>query len=1039
MKSDPKLPAPLRKLRAYKSLTEADMKRALKRAQKDIQAQIALAASKASAATSAQERSALFAEIEDRYKALADGIGAHIKSLVGRAGRAGHDAAVGDLGDKARLVRYDPERTERYFRMIHPQNAGSIAAVFTDKMSELAVSSLRTAVVDVFRMGAAEGMSANEMQKALRDKWDALAGDGDNFRFVDRSGRRWEGARYLQMLVETTAQRVAIESSIDTFAQNGITLMQIAEDGSEDCAICAAWEGRIIQTAGKSKKFPTYEEARAAGMFHPNCTHRPLPVDELIDEDEINRQSGIGKPDSDQMADSDFMQAQKDTIDEARYENGGMSPEDARRAVTADRLEKSIRVGVFSDEAAEAARLIAPEDLDAIRERGVPRFEQARTGDTIGAPRSGRIITPRDPTADDIINLLGVRREGDEQKPPPVQKEKTSPPPFPDDPENLKIVKPLGGSTGAELVEDEHGQRFVRKRGGEAGGEAAEHIRSEAAADEAYSALGVAVPRCRLYERAGTAPVKLSKYIPDATSLGEYLRTASDEDRRRVVAEIGKDFDIDALFGNRDVVGMAQDNILVDANGKPWRIDNGSAFGWRAQGARKNDWTKWPDELNTMRDPSANHGVFASVGLADAVIRGADRDYSPVIDLVPQRDRSVFRERLDEMRQLGIRAKGFRDNGYTEEYNDRVAGHSYALSKEGFREAVPKAVKPGEFGNFRTAERPPTTPDGGPGGMPSDWKEKIVAAAKSVNYHAGDKSMPNEDTLAAASALKPALATLAKGGDDGADYWLSALEGVGKAAKTPGETVALIDQKVQIADEAKSPEYKSLTDHAHDYIKRMGGDVSLVTDWQYGQAGNSWDEEALLRKIVQEYVRPIDGTWITDISARRKDYDEVKNKFSHNKDFAQKSIETMTAYDAAIQLALENCRFDHSNGDKRAVTLLRTEADSVFNENGITEKDNGKLVDFPRGACESHSVFKATVIQKRNNGTLVCVPFPLVKGLYFFERTAGSRTGCFAGDSENEFTCDARKCPTTPIGKVHAGQEIDLTVYREFEKLVNGN
>lgn len=1037
------LPAPLAKLRPYKTKAAADLIRALKAARKDILAQIALAASKASTATNAKEREALFAEIEKRFKALSSGIDAQIRDLTGKAAKAGHADAVAALGDNARVLRYDPARNERYFRMVHPANGRNVAAVFTDQMSETAVNMLRTAFVDVFREGTVSGMTANEMQKALRDRWDSVSNDGNMFRFVDRSGRRWENARYLQMLVETNAQRVAIESSIDTFAQNGVKLAQISDDGDEDCPVCAAWEGRIIQLAGKSKKYPTYEDARAAGVFHPNCTHFPLPVDELLDKEEIERQARVGKPTGVQMEDAGFMQGQKDLLDEQRYIDDGKSPDDARRAVTADRVERAIRSGVFSDEAAAAARMLPPGKLDELRASGIPSFEPARNGENVGSTRGGRVIlTPADPSAEDILKLLGVEQGGSEPPAPRPPAPRATPPAFPENPDMLKTLRLLGGSTGAELVEDDHGQRFVRKRGGAAGGEAAEHVRSEAAADEAYRAMGVDVPACRLYEREGKPPVKLSRFIDGAQPLGAYLDAASPAERIRVTSEIQKDFDIDALFGNRDVVGASRDNILIDKDGRPWRIDNGASFGWRAQGARKSDWTKWPDELLTMPKADINKGVLDGVSLAESVIRSVARDYGPMLDAVPQRDRAVLRERIKEMQELGYRAKGVKDIGYIESYNSAVIEASYALSKEGFREAVPKSVKAGEFGNFRSAGRVPTVESGGPGGLPVDWQTKIVNAAKTINHHAKDKSTPNAATVASAEALKPKLKKLAADGADGADYWLDALKSITQAAKSPGTTVSVIDVGVAVspkAEAARRPvqagDFRSLTEHAHDFIKRAGGDVSLVTEWQASQADHSWNKAACLRKVVQEHVRPLGGseTWVIEDPVRMQFYKDNQKRFRTDKAFAEKAIRTFAAYDAAVQLALENTSFSHSDSERRELLLIRTEKAEILRRYGVAEKDRGTLITLPRGACESHSVFSPTSVHG-TQATLVRVPFPLVKGLYFFERNPGDGSGCFLSDGENEITCDARGSKTFYVG---AKKDVNLTAYKEFEKMLS--
>src|SRR5690606_35219792 len=84
---------------------------------------------------------------------------------------------------------------------------------------------------------------------------------------------------------------------------------------------------------------------------------------------------------------------------------------------------------------------------------------------------------------------------------------------FPGDPSEVHRVAMLGGSTGATLVEDARGNRFVRKEGNHP-----DHIREEVLADQIYRLAGVPVPEPHLYETP-RGPVKLSPFISDATTL----------------------------------------------------------------------------------------------------------------------------------------------------------------------------------------------------------------------------------------------------------------------------------------------------------------------------------------------------------------------------------------------------------------------------------------------------------------------------------------------------------------------------------------
>ena len=95
--------------------------------------------------------------------------------------------------------------------------------------------------------------------------------------FIDKAGRAWENARYIQMLTRTTAQRVETAAFCDSMLADGFPLARISNDSGNDCDVCGAWEGRLIDlTPGHQLGSGTYtlREAREAGLFHPNCTHR---------------------------------------------------------------------------------------------------------------------------------------------------------------------------------------------------------------------------------------------------------------------------------------------------------------------------------------------------------------------------------------------------------------------------------------------------------------------------------------------------------------------------------------------------------------------------------------------------------------------------------------------------------------------------------------------------------------------------------------------------------------------------------------------
>ncbi|MEU5838783.1 phage minor capsid protein [Streptomyces diacarni] len=115
--------------------------------------------------------------------------------------------------------------------------------------------------------------------------------------FTDKSGRRWELATYAEMAVRSVTARAAVEGHTDTLEEAGVGLV-VVSDAPLECPLCAPWEGEVLALSGQPgprtvqaphatdtgsllRRRPTVSvhvvgtlpEARAAGLFHPNCRH----------------------------------------------------------------------------------------------------------------------------------------------------------------------------------------------------------------------------------------------------------------------------------------------------------------------------------------------------------------------------------------------------------------------------------------------------------------------------------------------------------------------------------------------------------------------------------------------------------------------------------------------------------------------------------------------------------------------------------------------------------------------------------------------
>jgi len=73
-------------------------------------------------------------------------------------------------------------------------------------------------------------------------------------------------------------------------------------------------------------------------------------------------------------------------------------------------------------------------------------------------------------------------------------------------------------------------------------------------------------------------------------------------------SDIRSGFVSDAYLANWDVIGLVFDNIIKDANGDTWRIDNGGSLTFRAQGKPKDFSPDNIPELENMLNPSFSAG-----------------------------------------------------------------------------------------------------------------------------------------------------------------------------------------------------------------------------------------------------------------------------------------------------------------------------------------------------------------------------------------------------------------------------------------------
>lgn len=217
-------------------------------------------------------------------------------------------------------------------------------------------------------------------------------------------------------------------------------------------------------------------------------------------------------------------------------------------------------------------------------------------------------------------------------------------------PTELTFIDELGGSTNAKKMQDSEGNPWVVKEGG-----SPEHCFNEYQANRAYTALDVPVPTGEIFTITKGSKKKKTLLVNSwikGTLLNQYLKKTSPEKALAVKSQLRKHFVVDCLLGNWDAIGMEFDNIIVDENDIPWRIDNGGALEYRSQGKKKGkEWGPKVKELSTLLDHEINPitaEIFENLSRDEILqqIEEIEQKQDELIEAVNDSIRPILKERL---------------------------------------------------------------------------------------------------------------------------------------------------------------------------------------------------------------------------------------------------------------------------------------------------------------------------------------------------------------------------------------------------------
>ena len=255
---------------------DKELKKVVAKARKKVQAEIVLAAKQGNFIASAAKRDQLYKGIVKQYVTLNNGVDDWTKKRATGVSKAWHALAIDELPSAATKGATFGKFSEKYLKdiigRVSPETAPNVIGTAYLSMANQDINAIRKAATDVIREGAVTGMTNKELTQEMIKRTDKLKAGAV---FVDKAGRKWASDSYFSMLNRTVHANVARDTYIDTASDAGFDLYRIVGGPSSGEADdpCNEWNGEIISMTGATKGYPTYDDALAAGVWHPNCTH----------------------------------------------------------------------------------------------------------------------------------------------------------------------------------------------------------------------------------------------------------------------------------------------------------------------------------------------------------------------------------------------------------------------------------------------------------------------------------------------------------------------------------------------------------------------------------------------------------------------------------------------------------------------------------------------------------------------------------------------------------------------------------------------
>lgn len=228
------------------------------------------------------QRARLMVRINHELEVMGVDVQDWIKKEIPRYYNDGAAIAIQDLrklGLELSTATSAPINAAAIAALVDETSAAAFEAItgISRNVSNIISSTQRRALT----LTIAEGKLTAETRKMLAAQLKEQLAESGIGAIKDKLGREWTFDRYSSMLVRTQGVEARNMGLANKMVQYGYDLVQVSNHGTKHLA-CRKWEGKILSITGKTPGYPTLAQAKAEGLFHPNCKHAINVINESL-------------------------------------------------------------------------------------------------------------------------------------------------------------------------------------------------------------------------------------------------------------------------------------------------------------------------------------------------------------------------------------------------------------------------------------------------------------------------------------------------------------------------------------------------------------------------------------------------------------------------------------------------------------------------------------------------------------------------------------------------------------------------------------